>query len=298
MSEETITVVTQESKGDDTPIVQPTIEGENKEATPAVEPEKEAEKSAEKKDEEAEKPLSEKAQKKVNDRMNELTKEKYEAIEKANREETARVALEKRLAELETKIPDLNLPPPPNQIDYATDEEYRQAVVQYADYVADTKIRKTQETEQRARYQQEVHGRKAKFINKIDDFKKANPEVQDFEAVTFSKEIMAMNQHNPYLFEAVEKSEFGPEIGLYLGKNLGEADRLARLHPMDAAKEIWVMEQNITKAKAEAKPKVVSSAGEPITPVGSSAEAAGKKPEAMTYKEYEAMRMKQLKKGG
>jgi hypothetical protein len=101
--------------------------------------------------------------------------------------------------------------------------------------------------------------------------------------------------------QAVRASDIGPEIAYWLGSNVKEADRIARLDPVLQAKEIGRIE---AKLASDPPVKRTSSAPAPIRPV--TARTSGnpsydttdpRSTKAMTTSEWiEADRLRQIKK--
>lgn len=109
-------------------------------------------------------------------------------------------------------------------------------------------------------------------------------EVPDFDEVAKSPEMVEFySKYARHLAEAVESSEKGPEIAYYLGNNPDVAIDLAKLSPIQTAIEIGKLE---TKLSVTPKPKAVSKAPEPITPVGGSDSVMDKDPAEMTQEEF------------
>jgi hypothetical protein len=82
---------------------------------------------------------------------------------------------------------------------------------------------------------------------------------------------------------AIKESDQGPALVRYLANNRKEADRIARLHPLMAAREMGRIEGAIVEAARAAKatppasppaPVTVSQAPEPVRPVGGTKGAA------------------------
>jgi hypothetical protein len=88
-------------------------------------------------------------------------------------------------------------------------------------------------------------------------------------------------------------SEKGPDIAYYFGQNPGEAYRITKLHPYMQAAEIGRITEKFSSAK---KPKLISGAPPPITPVSGGGEGAFEKdPDKMTSKEWDVWRNKTKK---
>ena len=83
------------------------------------------------------------------------------------------------------------------------------------------------------------------------------------------------------------RPDMGHDVAYYLGKHPVDAERLANLHPVAAAREIGRIEAKLLQQTETA----TSAAPDPITPVGSRAKAS-KDPGQMTDAEYLAWRKK------
>lgn len=80
------------------------------------------------------------------------------------------------------------------------------------------------------------------FAQQCDELEK---EVPDFKEVAFSENV-AMSDA---MRDAILTSEFGARIALELGKNPAEAERIAKLNPVVAIREIGKIESRISSAK-------------------------------------------------
>lgn len=93
---------------------------------------------------------------------------------------------------------------------------------------------------------------------------------------------------------AIMEAENGDEIAYHLGKNLGEARRIASLPPTAQIREIGKLEYRL--AAEPQKPKTPSKAPAPITPVSGAApvEAKSVYDKDITYDQFVKLRNKQL----
>jgi len=193
---------------------------------------------------------------KVQERINQLTREKHET-----RQENAdlRARLDKLEAGPAVKAPDL-VAPDPDKFD--TDQEYQTANAQY---YADVSLKATddrlavenQETERNTR-QQTIETKKKAFDENVTS-KREN--FQDFEDVAYGHKFMDMD-----LAEQIFEMDKGPEVAYHLGAHLDEAARIFALNPVQRARELTKLEFQVEALK----PKVVSGAPDPITPLGNS----------------------------
>ncbi len=105
---------------------------------------------------------------------------------------------------------------------------------------------------------------------------------EDFDKVAMAENI----PYSQAMIEVVTESDKFTEIAYYLGQNLDEADRISRLSPLAAAKEIGKIEANLTSGKTTKK---LTAAQPPITPLKAT-EVVGKDPNDMTNAEFEKWR--------
>lgn len=173
----------------------------------------------------------------VGKRINELTREKYEAIRKAE-------ALERRVAELEggtQRQPQQSAAgatdgrPTREQFDF-DDDKYLEAL---ADWKVDQKLSAKSNTDQREAQAQAVEKR-------VQSYAEKNPEAWH-EAVT-----APVNYTEPML-AALAESELMPEIGVYLAQHLDEADAISKMSAAGQIKAIARIEASLTP-KGEAQP--------------------------------------------
>jgi hypothetical protein len=87
------------------------------------------------------------------------------------------------------------------------------------------------------------------------------------------------------LAEMVLSSDLPADLAYYLGKNPEVAQKLSRMPPLDAARELGRIEAGLTLPQ----PKIASNAPPPINPVKPSG-SAGRDPAKMTASEYAAWR--------
>ena len=129
-----------------------------------------------------------------------------------------------------------------------------ESVEAYADALAMQKAEQLIAQREEQRQQHEIletyHDREEEARAKYDDFEQVayNPSVP----IT---QVMA---------QSIQSSDIGPDLAYYLGTNIKEAERIARLAPILQAKEIGRLEAKIAN---EPITKKTTSAPAPITPV-------------------------------
>ena len=183
--------------------------------------------------------------------------------EKARTERKLHKDIDQRIAEALQKaspqpaaMPDAPQKPKPDQ--FQTTEEYVEALTEFkADEIYRTR---SQESERNQREQAQRQHHQAVVSTYQQRVEAATEKYPDFEDVAYSDEVPITNA----MAVTIQESEMGPDIAYYLGKNVAEAQRIAKLSPFLQAKELGKLEAKIAAAPAPAKP---SSAPEPINPI-------------------------------
>lgn len=201
------------------------------------------------------------AQDKINEAINRQARKRYEAEQKAAEEARKRQELEEKLAKFE-KPERPAVPKLPDRYDFDSDQEYAQAVdardkalqaqVQW-DLNQQNQQRQQQESlqaQQRAEQERlmqlgESFGDNAKKLGISDD------------ALSAAAVTVGQFGINPEIGQHILSDAQGPEITLYLAKNLSDLEQLAAMTPMRAA--IFI-EQVKEKAKASRSKKDIPPA--------------------------------------
>lgn len=183
----------------------------------------------------------------VQKRIDELTREKYEARREAEywKEKAEKPANVSQTSER---------PLPPVWADFGSSEDYQKAVVAYEDKVDAWKGEQGKGKALEAEMQKEMADNYAKFNAKAGAMRAKYP---DFEE-TVSQPIFST-----LLINEIYASDYGPEIGYYLSKNPSEANRISNLKPNMISKEIGKLEVKFS----EALTRKTSNAPPPITPI-------------------------------
>lgn len=141
--------------------------------------------------------------------------------------------------------------PKPDQ--FKTAQEYIDAV---SDWKADQKVA------ERAQRQQQTS-----TVNTFQErAEQARDKYPDFDKVVGNDDLIIGEPSA----QAILESKIGPEIAYHLGKNPQESERIARLSPLAQAREIGKIEAKLEANLPQGK-KAVTSAPEPITPIGTRA---------------------------
>jgi len=220
----------------------------------------------------------------VQKRINELTREKYEAKKRADE-------LEKRLQEIESRFVPQE-PVKPKLADFDSDAAFETALDQYYQNKAQydsvqTKKRETQEQET-LRKQEDQYKAAQKFVTDLNK-EKANYEGID-EVMADPAFALITKSMAPEIVTLIQSSDKNIALAYYLGTHLEDAERIASLHPVLAARELALLESRLETPK----PKTVSNAPPPVKPVsGGSVSAKDIYDPKLSYAEYDALRKKQ-----
>lgn len=210
-------------------------------------------------------------------RINEITRQKYEARAEAQRLAQEKEQLAQQLAEYQRALSGEEAQP---QEQKAIDPDQ---IYKLAEQIAEQK-------------QQQ-----AKFVEKRDgivsagqkEFGEAFDRATDalFMAGAIVDDSGNMTSLADMLINDVAESH---KVIMYLGENPAEAERIAKLPERQQARAIWEIESKLSTQKPQEPPKV-SKAPEPVRPIGSRT-AKVVSPEDMTMEEYVKYRNEQERK--
>ena len=204
---------------------------------------------------------------KLEKRFSELTKQREAARQEADRERTAREALEARLRDMEAKInpPKAEEPDPkpdPSQFNDAL--EYAEAL---AEWTTDRKMRERDQAELARKAEEEQSRMRQKFQERLDNAKQDLP---DYEEMIASSDVSVSQP----VTDAIIESDVGPQILYYLAENPEFARELADKSITSQLRAIGRLEAKFEKSEAP-KPSVKepvakkSNAPAPINPLKS-----------------------------
>ena len=207
----------------------------------------------------------------VQKRINTLTWKAHEAERRYNAELFARQQAEQRLAELTQQRFDAErraTMPTPEQ--YNLDPRaYQQAVEEHNRRFIEQQRQADQQTAQRmqqaqaqAQVEQAIQRSQAEGIEKFPDFME----------VTGNPALPKLPTVNPPLFAALMQHEQSPELFYYLGKNPGDAHRIAAMPPARAIMEMGKIAASLSRQSK------TSAAPEPPATVGGSEKGESSKP--------------------
>ena len=210
-------------------------------------------------------------------------------------EENLRLALEAQKKAPEPVQEDLVKP---TRDAYSDPDAYDQAMLSYAEQLAETKARReverlrTEEAEKARKTAEEQSARQ-----RLDAYnarvEKARQAHADFNEVAQSPDV----QVSMPVVHAIMTHDQGPEIQYYLGKNPAEAQRLMGYTvetpsgpQPDVARQL--LEVGLIVAKLNAPPPAppVTKAAPPIKPLKSTPQPEDKDPSEMSMEEYKAWR--------
>ncbi len=203
-------------------------------------------------------------------------------------EQRTRQKLEAMLEKVLNQAPKPEAPPPqpvktePTLEQFKTYEEYVDA---RAEWVAERKFTQIEQERRAAEAEQAKATKHDTFLAKAKEFSATAP---DFDDVAFNPSLPVTD----VMADAIDLSDKGPEILYFLGKNPGEAERIARMPGLQAALEIGRLEGRLSLPQ----PKTVTNAPPPIRPISGGHGAVVVDPDKMTSGEWLAWRNEQIRK--
>ena len=177
------------------------------------------------------------------------------------REKRERERLEQELAELKSKgiAQPVSEKPSLEKFDYDEDQ-YREALIEWQ---VENKLGKTLESRRKETEKESFNRQINEFADKV---RKAN--IPDYDEVVYS---LAENVRLPYeVLSAIHQDEKGPEIMVYLGKNLDIAEDLSRLSPIQAGRKLGEISGKLSAKQT----KRTTKAPDPVETAGSGGSAA------------------------
>jgi hypothetical protein len=264
----------------DTEEVKNVEETENNENTEIVDSNTEEVPETTEEEEPKPKPGEDEYTKSVKKRIDKITREKYEALKRANE-------LENRLKEFEATAG--GRPSRPNIASFTNDmgeldhTSYDSAMAKYEDSLFDWRERKNKNSNTEYDQKAEAESKVEKFNILADNARIKYP---DFD------EVVSRPVFGQELREAVVDSDVGDELAYYLGNNKAVAAELNNMPPYRMMKEVGKLEEKISRLN-----KKVSKALDPITPVSGTSGTVTKTSEQMSDSEWiEAERKRRMEK--
>ena len=211
----------------------------------------------------------------VQKRISKLTKEKYEL--KARAELAEKMLMSGGGNAWDDSYSSANADQSPQREDFDSDDDYEQAAV---DYRIDQRVNAAVDSKLRDREASQSWGAKKAAATKT---------LVDYDEVIEE----STTRLTPAMEEAILTSDIGPHVAYYLAKNVDEANGISSMSPVAAIRAIGKIEAKLTVGKGK---RNVSGAPAPVKPVGGGGAGSEKDPEKMSQAEYEAWRMRQIKK--
>lgn len=221
---------------------------------------------------------------KVQERINQLTREKHQQKQENAelQERLAKLQQAKPVAQPEARVA-------PNEDDFDSQQDYHTANAKYyADVSGDAAQAKvtaadseSKATAAETQRQEAVKAKKAAFEANLNG-KRDN--FADFEDVAYGHEFMDLD-----LAEQIFDMDKGPEVAYHLGSHLDEAERIFALQPRERTRELTKLEFQVEALK----PKLVSDAPDPLTPLGNN-ESVQADPDKMSADQWRTWRNKQV----
>jgi hypothetical protein len=272
MSEEIEEVPTEE------PVAEEVVE-EQVEETATEEVEEVVEEEVEQPVEEEPKPEKPSLPKGVQRRIDKITRQKYEAERRA---EALEAQLQQRPAP--QAQPQANAEKPTlEQFDY-DDAAYIEALTDWKLEQKLTAERKQNAEAQRRSQQEQVYQdfeskRQATLTQGVTKY-------EDFEEVVIDNPEVVIT---PQMADIITDSEIGHEIAYYLGSNTAESESISKLSPLKQAAAIAKLENKLASKPA----KKISSAPEPIKPVGAKGTVTNNLDPSKDFKKWAEARNKE-----
>jgi hypothetical protein len=202
----------------------------------------------------------------------------------------ARHAAERESARLREIVARYEKPEPaPNYNDYATTEEYESAVRRHDAKEGARAVAAETARHAAGQHQQEAARAVAETYNQRVEAAMAR--FPDFKEVVGGAQIQISNE----MVQALQESEYGPDLAYQLAKNPAEAQRLAAMGTRQLDRELGRMEAAIaakTPASAPAAPaaRTTKAPAPATTGAAASSSPANTDPAKMTMAEYEVWR--------
>jgi hypothetical protein len=212
----------------------------------------------------------------VSEKEQEVEYWKAQALKQQQPKTESALAQEKAPTEIEGK---------PRADKFETHEEYVEALT---DWKLEHRERERETKSREAQVKLEYEKTAQSFQAKIAEFKESN---DDFDDVVSDVDDIPLPMT---VQDAIRTSDVGPALMYELAKNRDDLERIVRLSPIAAAREIGKIEARISKEPETRSEKKSTKAPPPISPVGSKGTAkVMKSPEDMSIEEYKQWRNNQ-----
>jgi hypothetical protein len=186
--------------------------------------------------------------------------------------------------------PDMSDLPKPKWESFETEEDYRAAEIEWQ---AERVFRKKELQRQQVAIREQQKQEKVKFEGWLGEAEQKYPDFRQTAMKPFEQGGPAITLE---MDSAIRTDPLGHDIAYYLGKNPEESKKIAALPPIVQIREIGRLSAKLETK--EVKPRTETRAPAPTRGTTSGVETPTKDPLKMSFKEYEAMRNKQLYGGG
>ncbi len=193
----------------------------------------------------------------VQKRIDQLTREKYDALRERDRQSYELERLNARLAEVEkAKQPEVapqNDFPTLEQFGYDEGKFNAAVATHYAKLASEQARTAAQEQLRAEREQQSREQANKNWKTKEAEFLKSKP---DYAQKVYRDPRDGGPIVTPHMGEVMMASEHGPAIAYHLAENVEAAAAIAQLPPLEQARELGRIEERLVAARAPAKPAV------------------------------------------
>lgn len=181
--------------------------------------------------------------------------------------------------------PQIDISEKPTPDKFETHEEYIDALTDWKiDSKEKEKSQKAKESEAKSEYQKQIEA----YQTKVSEIKKTH---DDFDEVMEDVDDIMVS---PSVQQIIIDSDFGPALAYELAKNKGEFERINKLSPLAAAKEIGKIEARLANQSESKKEIKVTKAPQPLKAVGAGSKGTiQKSPDDMSFDEFKAWRKTQ-----
>lgn len=207
------------------------------------------------------------------ERISELANKRREAEAEAEQAKRENAELKARLKALETAAPQIEQSNKPNRTQFASDDEYIEALT---DWKAQDAIAKREKQQMEARQTAEFAQIEASFEGSI---KSAQSRYEDFNEVVGNATVVIP----AHVAMAIKESPLGGDLTYYLAVHQSEAEKLNSMRPIQAIKYLSELEKDLsidepaiqtktpvkTPEKTRAPEPISQVRGAPVTPPGS-----------------------------
>ena len=214
----------------------------------------------------------------VGKRINELTREKYEALREAE--------------QLRRELEAVRNPqqPPAQAADRPTLEQFDFDQERYLEALTDYRITQKENEAKQAQAREAAQQQAVTFKERESAFVAEHPDYYD---VAYTAPI----NYSEAMLEAIRESDVAPAIAYHLAQNLDTAAEISRMSPFGAAKAIGRIEAQLSAPASPSQPRTVPKAPAPVATLRPAA-TIKKDLESLSMEDYAAERNRQRKAQG